>query len=188
MAGVHTFRTAMRGFNREDVVQYIEYINNKHNTEREQLNTQLQLAREELAKAQDNSDLLAQLEAANARCAELEAKVSELESEMDELTSAQPEEAPAEPAAPEVPAKTAEDELEVYRRAERAERLARDRAAQIYTKANAILADVTVTVESVSDEITTLTSQLSAQAEAAKAQLQEAVASMYAIRPEQEDE
>lgn len=186
MAGVHTFRTAMRGFHREDVVQYIEYINNKHNTEREQLNTQLQLAREELAKAQDNSDLLAQLEAANARCAELEAQVADLETQLDELTAGQPEETPAEPAVPEVPAKTAEDELEAYRRAERAERLARDRAAQIYTKANAILADVTVTVESVSDEITALTTQLSNQADAAKAQLQEAIASMYAIRPEEE--
>ena len=186
MAGTHTFRTAMRGFHREDVVQYIEYINNKHNPERDQLNTQLQLARQELAKKQDNSDLLAQLEAANARAAELEAQVAELQAQVEQLSNAPREEVKEEPAAPEVPAKTAEDELEAYRRAERAERLARDRAAQIHNKANAILADVTVTVESVSDEITKLTEQLSAQAESAKAQLQEAVASMYAIRPEEE--
>ena len=186
MAGIHNFRSAMRGFHREDVVQYIEYINNKHNAEREQLNTQLQIAREELAKKQDNTELLAQLEAANTRCAELEAKVAQLEADMEELTTAQPEEAPEAPAAPEVPAKTAEDELEGYRRAERAERLARERAAQIYTKANAILADATVTVETVSDNLSALTAQLTAQAETAKVQLQEAVASMYAIRPEEE--
>lgn len=183
MAGIHNFRTAMRGFHREDVVQYIEYINNKHNAEREQLNTQLQIAREELAKKQDNTELLAQLEAANARCAELEAKVAQLEADMEELTTAQPEEVPT---VEEVPAKTAEDELEAYRRAERAERLARERAAQIYTKANAILADATVTVETVSDNLSALTAQLTAQAETAKVQLQEAVASMYAIRPEEE--
>ena len=43
MAGVHNFRSALGGFNREDVVRYIEYINNKHNTEIAQLNNQLQM-------------------------------------------------------------------------------------------------------------------------------------------------
>jgi len=170
MAGVHNFRSALGGFNREDVVRYIEFINNKHNTEVAQLNNQLQMARDALSRAtaENNTDQLkAQLEEANARIAELEAM-------------AQQEQAPQ--AAPE---KTG-DELEAYRRAERAERLARDRAALIYTQANAALADATVKVEEVSDNMTALAEQMTTQVHEAKVKLQEAVASMYAIRPEEE--
>ena len=73
MAVSKNFRTALGGFNRQDVVRYIEYMNNQHSAELEQLNSQLQLAQE---KQNDNSELLAQLEAANARCAELEAQLA----------------------------------------------------------------------------------------------------------------
>lgn len=164
MAAVQSFRTALGGFNREDVVRYIEYINNKHASEVEELNTQLQTALEQ-AKSGNDSDLLARLEAAEARCAELEAQL---------VQNGQS-----------VPAQTGE-ELEAYRRAERAERLARDRAAQIYAQANAALADATVKVESVSDSMNALADQLSAQLQESKNMMQEAVASLYAIRPEEE--
>lgn len=160
MAVSKNFRTALGGFNRQDVVRYIEYINNQHSAELEQLNSQLQLAQE---KQNDNSELLAQLEAANARCAELEAQLAN--------------------AAEGVP--VTGDELEAYRRAERAERLARDRASQIYAQANAALADATVKIETISDGMSTLTQQLETQMQDAKVKLQEAVASMYAIRPDE---
>lgn len=169
MATVQNFRSAIGGFNREDVVRYIEYINNKHKSEIEQLNTQLQNAREALAQAkpaEDNADMQEQLEAALARCEALEAQ----------LAQGGQQEAPAK----------AGDELEAYRRAERAERLARDRAAQIYAQANAALAEATVKVEEVSDNLTAMADQLTAQTQEAKVKLQEAVASMYAIRPEEE--
>lgn len=167
MAAVQNFRSALGGFNREDVVRYIEYINNKHNSQIEQLNTQLQTAQEALAQARaaDNSELLAQLEAAQARCAELEAQLAQTGQA--------------------APAQTG-DELEAYRRAERAERLARDRAAQIYAQANAALADATVKVEAVSDGMSSVAEQFATQLQDAKQKLQEAVASMYAIRPEDE--
>lgn len=164
MAAVQSFRTALGGFNREDVVRYIEYINNKHASEIEQLNTQLQIALEQ-AKNGNNSELAEKLEAAEARCAELEAQL---------IQDGQA-----------VPPK-AGDELEAYRRAERAERLARDRAAQIYSQANAVLADATVKVETISDSVNTLAEQLNAQLQDSKGMLQEAVASLYAIRPEDE--
>ena len=166
MAGVMNFRSALGGFNRQDVVQYIEYMNNKHNSQIEQLNNQLQTAREALAQAQkvDTSELEAQLEAANQRCAELEAQL-----EANGL------------AAP-----VTGDELEAYRRAERAERLARDRAAQIYSKANAALADATTKIEAISDSMSSIAQQIDAQLQDSKQQLQEAVAVMYAIRPEDE--
>lgn len=165
MAAVQNFRTALGGFNRQDVVSYIEYINNKHNSELEQLNTQLQTAQEALAQATDNSEILAKLEAAEARCAELETLLA---------------------AAGQVVVASEDSELETYRRAERAERLARDRAAQIYAQANAALADATVKVEAISDSMNALADQFNVQMQEGKKQLQEAVASLYAIRPEDE--
>ena len=164
MAGIQNFRSAIGGFNRQDVVRYIEYLNNQHNSQIEQLNTQLQTAREALAKATPNGDLQAQLDAALARCTQLEAQLT------------QSGQAPV----------LSGDELEAYRRAERAERLARDRAAQIYTQANAALADATVKAEAFSDSMNALTEQFNAQMQDGKKQLQEAVASLYSIRPEEE--
>ena len=170
MAGIQNFRSALGGFNREDVVRYIEYLNNQHNSQIEQLNTQLQTAQEALALAKAapkaDSDLQAQLEAAQARCAELEAQLA----------------GNGEAAAP----VQAGDELEAYRRAERAERLARERAAQLYAQANAVLADATLKVEAASDSMNTVAAQLSQQLQASQQVLQEAVAAMYAIRPEEE--
>lgn len=164
MAGIQNFRSAIGGFNRQDVVRYIEYLNNQHNSQIEQLNTQLQTAQEALAKAAPNGDLQAQLDAALARCAQLEAQLT------------QNGQAPV----------LSGDELEAYRRAERAERLARDRAAQIYAQANAALADATVKAEAFSDGMNALAEQFNAQMQDGKKQLQEAVACLYSIRPEEE--
>ncbi|MBR2309573.1 MAG: hypothetical protein IKA47_03455 [Oscillospiraceae bacterium] len=163
MPSVKNFRTALGGFNREDVVRYIEYMNNKHSAELEQLKTQLQTAKDELAKV-DNTELLAKLEAAEARCTELEAQLA------------------AGTPAPVVSG----SELEIYRRAERAERLARERASQIYAQANAALADATVKVEAISDGMNDLFAQFDAKMQEGKQQLQDTVASLYAIRPEEE--
>ena len=44
MAGMQNFRSALGGFNREDVVSYIEYLNTQHKAQIAQLNTQLQNA------------------------------------------------------------------------------------------------------------------------------------------------
>ena len=160
MAGIHNFRSALGGFNRSDVVNYIEFINNQHNAQVAQLNTQLQNAQEALAKAQGgaNSELQAQLDAALARCTELEAALAAKGAPTD-------------------------SELEAYRRAERAERMAQERAAQIYAQANAVLADATCKVESAAEGMKAMAQQVSAQVEASQQQLQEAVTAMYAIRP-----
>ena len=63
MSELKNFRSAFRGFNRQDVVNYIEYINNTHNAQVEQLNNQLQAA---LARPTDE-EMKAKLEAAEAR-------------------------------------------------------------------------------------------------------------------------
>ena len=160
MAGIHNFRSALGGFNRSDVVNYIEFINNQHNAQVAQLNTQLQNAQEALAKAQGgaNGELQAQLDAALARCRSLEAALAAKGAPTD-------------------------SELEAYRRAERAERMAQERAAQIYAQANAVLADATCKVESAAEGMKVMAQQVSAQVEASQQQLQEAVTAMYAIRP-----
>lgn len=163
MANFQNFRSALGGFNRQDVVNYIEFLNQKHNSQLEQLNTQLQNARDELYQLKNaaaNNAIQAQLDAALARCEDLEAQ----------LDGAAPK----------------DTELEAYRRAERAERKAQERAAQIYAQANAVLADATVKVEAASGEMTAVAEQITARLESSKQELQAAVDAMYAIRPEEE--
>lgn len=170
MAGIQNFRSAFHGFNREDVVSYIEYINNQHNSQVAQLNTQLQNANEALAKAlaqPQNTELEEKLQAMEARCQELEAQLA-----------ARPETQP-------LPEKT-DDELEAYRRAERAERSAKARAAQIYDQANAALADATVRTEEAVNAMKALIAQVAEQLQLTEQELQGAVSALYAIRPEQD--
>ena len=160
MAEFQNFRSALHGFNRQDVVNYIEYMNKKHNSQVEQLNTQLQNALEALnrAPAQDTG-LQTQLDEALARCAQLEEQLA---------TSAE------------------NVELEAYRRAERTERKAQERAAQIYAQANAVLAEATTKVAAASGEMDAVVAELSARMEASKENLQSAMDALYAIRPEEE--
>ena len=168
MAAVKHFRTSLNGFNREDVVRYIEFLNTQHANTLAQLNSQLQTAQ---AQAADPA-LQARLEAAEARCAQLEA-------ELDALRCSTP-----------VP--STDQELEAYRRAESAERTARERAQQIYAQANAVLADVTVKVEAAAQQAGAAADQIASQLEAyrqsvsgTKDAFAEAVAALYAIRPEE---
>lgn len=174
MAGFQNFRSAFNGFRREDVVHYIEYMNNKHNSQVEQLNSQIQVLQAELAQAKAspaaNADLQTALDSANAKIAELEAAL----------------------AAGGVQVKSG-DELEAYRRAERAERMAQERAAQIYNQANAVLADASLKVENVSaligsvaDNVTVQLREYQQTVDGTRATIEEAVAAMYAIRPEEE--
>ena len=167
MAVAQHFRSAFNGFNREDVVHYIEYLNNQHNSQLEQLNTQLQTALEKSASA-SSSDLQAQLDAALARCEALEQALAQKEQEASTAVT------------------TTEDELEAYRRAERTERMARERAEQIYTQANTVLADATLKAENAAAQISAVTDQISEQLQQTKNSFQDAVATLYAIRPETE--
>ena len=115
MAMPQRFRSAFNGFNREDVVNYIEYLNNTHNSQVAQLRNQIsQLS---AAPAVDTTDLQTQLDAALQRCSELE----------EQLSNAQKVDV--------------SKELEAYRRAESAERLAKERAQKIYDTAHAALSE-----------------------------------------------
>jgi len=81
--------------------------------------------------------------------------------------------------------------LEAYRRAEETERLARERAEQIYTQANAILADTTAKAEAASARIAELAQQANAQMQAYQEAIagsqelfREAVDALGAVKPE----
>ena len=169
-----TFRSAFNGFRREDVVRYIEYMNNKHNAQVEQLSTQLQTANAELAQLRSapsrENELLEQINTLQARCEELETA----------LKDGSP--LPLQP----------EDELEAYRRAERTERIARERSAQIYAQANAVLSEATLKVEDAAAQINDVIDQVTVQLQqtqesvtSTKSILQDAAATLYAIRPEE---
>ena len=173
MPELKNFRSAFRGFNRQDVVNYIEYINNTHNAQVEQLNNQLQAA---LARPTDE-EMKAKLEAAEARIAELEETLAQQDRAV--LSDG---------------ASCTEQELEAYRRAERVERVAKERAEQIYAQANGVLAEATLKAESASAHIGAIADQVSNQLKEyqdsvleTKATFQEAVATLYAIKPQTEE-
>ena len=173
MNEIQSFRSAFRGFNRQDVVSYIEYMNNKHNSQIEQLNNQLQAA---LARPTDE-EMKAKLEAAEARIAELEETLAQQDRAV--LSDG---------------ASCTEQELEAYRRAERVERVAKERAEQIYAQANGVLAEATLKAESASAHIGAIADQVSNQLKEyqdsvleTKATFQEAVATLYAIKPQVEE-
>ena len=90
MALVKNFRSALNGFNREDVVHYIEYLNAKHNSEVQQLSAEL-----ELARGTASADLTAQLkqvqeeaEALRLQLKEKTAALEDLQERYEELSTA----------------------------------------------------------------------------------------------------
>ena len=179
MAAFQNFRSAVGGFNREDVVRYIEYINNKHSCQINQLNTEMQALQEELAQLRGQTDLSAQLEEANARIAQLEQERDALAAQVEQI----------------VDRPQTDSELEAYRRAERAERIAADRVAQLYNQANGALADATAKADDTATQVTELTDALMVQLQQLQTVLssggnsmRDAAAALFAIRPATNEE
>ena len=183
MAAAQNFRSAFNGFNREDVVHYIEYLNAKHTGAINQLKSENQTLADELDALRAQPTVDPTLE---AECAHLREENQQLSQEIETL-KAQLEE--AQQFAP-----LAEEELEAYRRAEKAERAARERARQIYCQATGALADATTQVDDaaehfkiLSQRITEQLTELQANVERSKNALQGAAATMYTIRPSESD-
>lgn len=200
MSAPQKFRTALNGFNREDVASYLEYLNNKHIAQVNQLTSEADFLRAKLENAPsgddqseiihtletERDDLRAQLDALKAYCATLEL----------ELEEARNTPAPAAPAAPAVvPAApvscSASEELEIYRRAERTERMARERADLIYRQTNGILNEASVRVNEMADQVVPIAdqilmqiSQLQNSVNATKQSLQDAVVIINTLRPD----
>ena len=185
MAAPQNFRNAFNGFNKEDVVQYLEYINTKHNNQVNQLTTEMEELRTKLD--QPNEELLAVIESLKEQCAELTAKLDASEAAriaLEEQLECKAEEAPAA----EEPAVCSE--LETYRRAERTEREARERAELVYFQANGVLTETCAKVDSISAEITQMADQVMSQltqlqmlVSGSKHALQDASSMLSTIRP-----
>ena len=128
MTAPQKFRSAFNGFNREDVVRYIEFANSRHEAEVNQLKEQIEFYRKELA-----AQSVAAQQAEKERSAALEQKCAELEAENEALRQQLTEASQKQ--------SSVDEELEAYRRAERTERMAKARVSQMYAQANAAIAD-----------------------------------------------
>ena len=188
-----TFRSAFNGFNREDVVSYIEYLNAQHAAEINQLHSELNFLRNKASEeapaepATNEADELIEQQAARIRelfdrCKEQEQQIAKLNADLEQAAQQQ-----------NTDKSHVQEELEAYRRAEHTERMARERAEQMYRQANAVLADATVKVDDAAALISQMSDKVSAQLEelqsavsGSKQALRDAAATMYAIRPETE--
>ena len=199
-----TFRSALNGFNREDVVNYIEYLNSVHTAEINQLHSELDFLRnrepvvevtpvvDEEAMAQQNEVI--QQQASRIRelfdyCKELEEKLAaaeEAKAHADEKLQAVVTQQNSFQA-------RANEELEAYRRAERIERQAKERAEQLYQQSNGALAEASIHVEEaasqigqLSDQVMEQIAQLQRAVSGTKQAMAEAAQMLYTIRPQEE--
>lgn len=143
------FRSAFRGFNREDVVRYMEYTNNKHASQVAQLTNELEYLRgkQGTRDAEQDDSLEKNLSDARSENETLRKRVAELEKQLAE----KPDMSPPSPS---------ESELEAYRRAEQVERNAKVRARLIGQQTAQALEKVSGQIENTSDEITQISEQL----------------------------
>ena len=158
MTEPQTFRSAFNGFHREDVVNHIAYMTTKHEAQVKELREENDALQTELSQLrgqmdQDAADrsripeleqtiadrdaalasLREELETANQLMNEQAAQMAALREELEEA-----KEAAAKPAAIEKSANHW-DELRAYRRAETAERQAKERVNDLYDSATGAL-------------------------------------------------
>ena len=174
MAAPQNFRSAFNGFNRQDVVHYLEYINTKH---QDQINS----------LTAETEDLHRQLEELQAQAAQIEERDA-LRAQIEQMQAA---EAVQEPQ-PETDggSQVAGEELDSYRRAQQVERSARERAELVYHQANGVLNEAIAKVDTATAEITAKTdeamsqlTQLQMAVSTSKQALQDAASLMNTIRP-----
>lgn len=185
MAEKQNFRTALGGFNREDVVHFIEYLNKKHGnlinqltSEKQSIQAELERIRDDLARVKtqlsekENDTALQEAQEENLRLRE---QVAQLKLELTQSRE------------------NAAQELETYRRAERMERAARERSDLIYRQAVGALGEATTLVDGASQDFAEISQrvandivQLRGAVDRSRDALQAATATMYAIRPTEE--
>ena len=179
MALTMNFRSAFSGFNREDVVRYLEHINLKHQNEVNQLVCELEELRDQARE--DQSQLVAALQEENAS---LKLALEEAQAKLQSL-EIKPEANANEPIMTDlIP------ELETYRRAERIEREARERSELIYFQASSVMKEAGARLDGavaelneVTDQVLSQLTQLQVAASNGKIALQDAAAVLNTIRP-----
>ena len=173
------FRSSLHGFNRQDVASYLEYLNNRHAAQVNQLNTDLEALRRQAAAPVEDP----QRAALEARCRELEQQLSIARKERDEALAqreaAEQKLASARQDREEALLRScgekleANRELEAYRRAERTERMARERAEQVYSETGTVLTQASNRIEAALRQMTGISQQVTGQLDT----LQTAIAS-----------
>ena len=186
MAEPMNFRSAFNGFNREDVVHYIEYLNANHENQIKQLQADLanmqresflpsvdEEQEERIAELQEQfSQQEALLTALNDEKDELLAKRAQLEAVVTVLTSENKERS-EKVAQLEAQLNTAnakpkfsacmEDELAAYRRAERVERQANERANALYRNLRVSLEETVSKADQAVANLDSISGQVNAQ-------------------------
>ena len=173
------FRSSLHGFNRQDVASYLEYLNNRHAAQVNQLNTDLEALRRRAAAPVEDP----QRTALEARCRELEQQLETARKERDEALAqreaAEQKLASARQDREEALLRScgekleANRELEAYRRAERTERMARERAEQVYSETGTVLTQASNRIEAALRQMTGISQQVTGQLDT----LQTAIAS-----------
>ena len=190
------FRSSLHGFNRQDVANYLEYLNNRHAAQVNQLNTDLEeLRRQAQTPAVDPQRLILE-----SRCRELEQQLRQAQTERDEAL-AQKEEAlrkledarkDREDALLRVSGEKldANRELEAYRRAERTERVARERAEQVYSETGTVLTQASNRIDTalrqmngISRQVSTQLDTLQAAISSSRLALQDAADTIEKLKP-----
>ena len=206
MSAPQKFRSALNGFNREDVASYLEYLNSKHTAQVNQLTSEADFLRtkldgvqpgvdqskEILALEQERDGLRTQLEELLLQYNALQSQHEALQSHCAALEQNQANTKTADiPAAPVASVYSPAEELEIYRRAERTERMARERADLIYRQTNGILNEASVRVNEMADQVVPIAdqilmqlSQLQNTVNTTKQSLQDAVVIINTLRPE----
>ena len=180
---VQNFRTAFHGFNREDVVRFLETATARHTAEVNQLQDDVARLEKELAALREQQTpevSREELEALRGENTRLKAQLEELEAQLTE---------PEAPVGDQTNWK--DEELAAYRRAETVERQARNRAAQMYHRVNGLIADLAARMEGSKAEMTTAAEalgqaldQLQSALDGGQDVLTEGAATLRALEPE----
>ena len=186
------FRSALNGFNRQDVARYLEYLNTQHNAQLNQLQTDLDNLRRK-AEPEGEDPREKRLRELENQCMELETQLAAMQAQRDEALR-QRDEVQREAVVQVSGARLdTNQELEAYRRAERAERVAKERANLIYAQTGAVLNQASVRVEGAIRQVTGISQQVSTQLDTLQAAisssrlaLQDAADTISRLKPKQE--
>ena len=205
-----TFRSAFNGFHREDVVNHIAYMNTKHESQVKELRSENDALRTELdelrsrldedSAAQDRAaDLQKELQEQEAQLAavreELELANQLLNEQAEQMAALREELEEAREAAAKTPIEKSAnhwDELRAYRRAETAERQAKERVNDLYDCANtalrgagSTLADTNAAFEALAEKFRADLVELMNAIETGKNALGAAADTLDTLRPEE---
>ena len=85
MAASYSFRKSLNGFNREDVVHHLEYLNTRHTSQINQYKAELEAKEQELKQLRGLVGVQEQLEELQSYCTALEQDKAALQAQLAEV-------------------------------------------------------------------------------------------------------